>query len=148
MPALLILLTIRLMRVRCYSELVRLKTFEDRYEYLRLSGTVGRPTFGFDRWINQQFYTSREWRQIRQDIIARDMGNDLAVDGFEIHSRIVIHHMNPMVPADIVGGEDDILEPEFLITTTHATHNAIHYGDAGLLPRPVQERRPGDTKLW
>lgn len=136
------------MRVRRYSELVRLETFEARYDYLRLAGEVGRSTFGFDRWVNQQFYTSKEWRDIRQDIIARDLGCDLAVDGHEIHSRIVIHHMNPMVPADIIGGESDILDPEYLITTTHQTHNAIHYGDASLLPRQVVERRPGDTRLW
>lgn len=136
------------MRVRSYSELVRLETFEERYEYLRLDGVVGRSTFGFDRYMNQQFYTSREWRDVRQEVIARDLGNDLAIDGYEIHARIVIHHMNPMVPADIIGGEGDILDPEFLITTTHQTHNAIHYGDASLLPRQVVERRPGDTKLW
>lgn len=136
------------MRVRSYSELIRFKSFEERYEYLRLSGVVGRPTFGFDRWVNQQFYTSRQWRDIRQDVIARDLGCDLGIEDHEIHARIVIHHMNPMVPADIIGGEDDILDPEYLITTTHSTHNAIHYGDASLLPRPAVERRPGDTKLW
>lgn len=136
------------MKVRRYSELRRLGTFEERFEYLRLNGVVGRPTFGFDRWINQQFYTSREWRSIRQDVIARDWGCDLGAEDHEVHTRIVIHHLNPMVPADIIGGEGDILDPEFLITTSHATHNAIHYGDASLLPRPVVERRAGDTKLW
>lgn len=124
------------------------ETFEDRYEYLRLDGQVGRSTFGFDRWVNQQFYTSRQWRDVRQEVIARDLGCDLAVDGLEIHERLVIHHLNPMVPADIIGGEASTLDPEYLITTTHATHNAIHYGDASLLRRPVVERRPGDTKLW
>lgn len=85
---------------------------------------------------------------MRQDVIARDLGCDLAVEGYEVHQRLVIHHLNPMIPADIFGGEADILDPEFLITTTHLTHNAIHYGDASLLPRPVAARRPGDTKLW
>lgn len=135
-------------RVRSYSELRRLETFEERYEYLRLSGVVGRPTFGFDRYINQRFYTSREWRQVRQDVIARDWGCDLAVEGHEVHERLVIHHLNPMVPADITGGEGDILDPEYLITTRHSTHNAIHYGEASLLPKPLVERRQGDTKLW
>lgn len=136
------------MRIRSYTELVRFETFGERYDYLRLSGVVGRPTFGFDRYVNQKFYTSRAWRQIRQDVIARDWGCDLGVEGRDIHERLVIHHINPMVPADIVGGEADILDLEYLITTSHATHNAIHYGDASLLPRPVVERRPGDTKLW
>lgn len=136
------------MRVRSYAELMRRGTFEERYEYLRLSGEVGRPTFGFDRYMNQRFYTSRQWRDVRQEVIARDWGCDLAVEGHEIHERLVIHHMNPMVPADISGGESEILKPNYLITTRHSTHNAIHYGDASLLVRPVVERRPGDTKLW
>lgn len=136
------------MRVRSYSELMRLSTFEERYDYLQLKGTVGRPTFGFDRYMNQRFYTSKEWRDVRLEVIARDMGCDLAVEGHEVYERLVIHHMNPMVPADIVGGEGDILDPEFLITTRHLTHNAIHYGDVSLLPRQTVERRPGDTKLW
>ena len=136
------------MRIRSYSELMQLDTFEERYEYLSLKGEVGRSTFGFDRYMNQQFYKSRQWRDVRLEVIARDLGCDLAVDGYEIHERLVIHHMNPMVPADIIGGESDILDPRFLITTRHSTHNAIHYGDARLLPRQVVERRPGDTKLW
>lgn len=136
------------MRIRSYSELRRLPTFEERYEYLRLESFVGRSTFGFDRYLNQMFYTSRQWRDVRQDVIARDLGCDLAAEGYEIHSRLVIHHINPMVPADIVGGESDILDPEYLITTSHRTHNAIHYGDASLLPRPIVQRRAGDTKLW
>lgn len=136
------------MKIRSYSELMSYETFEERYEYLRLNGVVGNKTFGFDRWLNQKFYTSREWRDVRQEVIVRDLGCDLGVEGHDIHARLVIHHLNPMVPADIVGGEDSILDPEFLISTQHGTHNAIHYGDASLLPRPVTERRPGDTKLW
>lgn len=134
--------------IRTYSELRRLETFEERYRYLRLVGQVGDPTFGFDRWMNQQFYRSREWRSLRQHIILRDEGCDLAVRGFEIHDRVIIHHMNPMVPQDLVQGNLDVLDPEYLICVTHPTHNAIHYGDESLLPRPLVDRRPGDTKLW
>ena len=134
--------------IRTYSELRRLTDFEDRYKYLALRGSVGRSTFGFDRYINQQFYTSTQWRQIRHHVIARDLGCDLGVEGYEIHDRIYIHHMNPMTVDDIAHGEDSILDPEFLISTTHRTHNAIHYGDERLLPRPLTERRSGDTKLW
>ena len=134
--------------IRTYSELRRLTDFEERYRYLALRGSVGRSTFGFDRYINQQFYTSTQWRQIRHHVIARDLGCDLGVEGYEIHDRIYIHHMNPMTVNDIAHGEDSILNPEFLISTTHRTHNAIHYGDERLLPRPLTERRSGDTKLW
>ena len=134
--------------IRTYSELRRLADFEERYKYLALRGSVGRSTFGFDRYINQQFYTSTQWRQIRHHVIARDLGCDLGVEGYEIHDRIYIHHMNPMTVDDIAHGEDSILNPEFLISTTHRTHNAIHYGDERLLPRPLTERRSGDTKLW
>lgn len=135
-------------RIRTYSELRSIKTFEDRFKYLALHGDVGRSTFGFDRYINQQFYTSSEWRHIRHTVIVRDNGCDLGVDGYEIHSRLVIHHMNPIRVSDISDGDGSILDPEFLITTTHQTHNAIHYGDEQLLPRQLTERRPGDTKLW
>lgn len=137
-----------LVRIRSYPELRRIETFEDRFKYLALKGIVGDSTFGFDRYINQQFYTSREWRQIRHHVIARDNGCDLGIEGYEIHSKLIIHHMNPMTADDIVQGDEDILNPDFLITTTLQTHNAIHYGDERLLPRPFVERRPGDTKLW
>lgn len=134
--------------IRTYSELRRLESFEDRYNYLRLRGTVGASTFGFDRYMNQLFYTSSEWRQLRYRIIVRDNGCDLGIDGYEIHSRPIIHHLNPITVDNIRNGDDAILNPEFLITTTQMTHNAIHYGDESLLPRPLVERRPGDTKLW
>ena len=134
--------------IRSYSELRRLDTFEERYRYLALRGSVGRSTFGFDRHINQRFYTSRQWRQLRNDVIVRDMGSDLGVDGYEIHSKILIHHMNPISVDDIMHGDPDILNPEFLITTTNQTHNAIHYGDERQLPRPFVGRSRGDTKLW
>lgn len=136
------------MRIRCYSELRRLSTLKERYDYLKLNGAVAQSTFGFDRWMNQQFYTSREWRQVRNHIIVRDNGCDLGVDGYEIHQRIAIHHMNPMTVTDISSGDSSILDPEFLIAVAHLTHNAIHYGDERLLPRPLVERRAGDTKLW
>lgn len=136
------------MKIRTYSELRRLDTFEDRYDYLQLRGEVGRSTFGFDRYLNQRFYTSREWKQVRNQVIARDEGLDLGIDGYEIYDRIIIHHMNPMTVDDIQHGDDDILDPEFLITTTHDTHNAIHYGDRNLLRQPLVERHRGDTKLW
>lgn len=134
--------------IRSYSELSRIETFEDRYHYLQLRGEVGWATFGFDRYMNQQFYRSREWRHIRQFVIARDSGCDLGIEGYEIFDRIYIHHMNPMTVEDIEHGNNDILDPEFLISTTHKTHNAIHYGDESLLPRPHVDRRPGDTTLW
>lgn len=133
---------------RTYSELRRLGTLEERYKYLALREKVGRSTFGFDRYINQQFYTSTQWRQLRHHIIARDNGCDLGLDGYEIHDRVIIHHMNPMTPENIEHGDSSILDPEFLISVTLRTHNAIHYGDESQLPRPLVTRRTGDTKLW
>lgn len=136
------------MRTRSYSELSLIDSFEDRFEYLSIRGSVGESTFGFERYLNQQFYRSTEWRKVRQVVIARDLGMDLGIDGHEIHDRIIIHHMNPMSIEDVEHGNEAILDPEFLITTTHLTHNAIHYGNASLLPKPFVERRPGDTRLW
>lgn len=134
--------------IKTFSELRRIQTFEERFRYLKLGGVVGASTFGFDRYLNQDFYRSREWKYVRNHVIARDLGNDLGVDGYEIHDRIIIHHMNPMTVNDIEQGGEAILDPEFLITTTHRTHNAIHYGDERLLPQPVVERSAGDTRLW
>jgi hypothetical protein len=134
--------------IKNYTELSRLYTFEDRYEYLRLQGIVGKTTFGFDRWMNQRFYGSIQWRQLRNHIIARDLACDLGIEGYEIYKELVIHHMNPITADQIHHGDGDILDPEFLITTSHRTHNAIHYGDARLLPRLPIERRAGDTRLW
>jgi hypothetical protein len=134
--------------IRSYSELRRLSTLKERFEYLKLSGRVGQTTFGFDRYVNQQFYRSSQWRQVRHQIIVRDNGCDLGVEGYEIHNGLYIHHMNPMTLADISSGDERILDPNYLITVTHMTHNAIHYGDERLLPRQLVERRPGDTKLW
>lgn len=131
-----------------YSELARLHTFEDRFEYLKLGGGVGRATFGFDRHINQRFYSSHQWHEVRNYVIVRDEGCDLGVIGREIHVEPLIHHMNPMSVADIVNGESWILDPEFLITTTRMTHNAIHYGGVDPYPAVVTARTPNDTKLW
>jgi hypothetical protein len=134
--------------IRSYSELRRIDGFLDRFKYLSLQGRVGDATFGFDRYINQMFYRSREWRDIRSYVITRDDGCDLAVPGHEIFDRPLIHHMNPLLFEQIVHGDDSILDPEYLILTSHQTHNAIHYGDEKLLPRPFVERKRGDTKLW
>jgi hypothetical protein len=136
------------MKIRTYSELILESTLEARFHYLALRAAVGVSTFGFDRWINQQFYTSLEWRTVRNHVIARDEGLDLGVPGYEIHDKVIIHHMNPMTVDDLEHGDSSILDPEFLITTSHRTHNAIHYGDESLLPQELVERRPGDTKLW
>lgn len=136
------------MLTKCYSELIQIESFEDRYEYLKLGGSVGRSTFGFDRYINQGFYTSSEWRGVRRHVILRDNGCDLGVLGYEIHVELLVHHIHPMTSDDIIHGEPWIFDPEFLITTSHNTHNAIHYGDRSLLPRPFRERVIGDTKLW
>lgn len=135
-------------QTRSYSELVELPTFIERFRYLKLGGGVGSATFGHDRWMNQQFYRSREWRQLRQHVIARDLGCDLGVEGYEIFDRVYIHHMNPMQVEDIEHGDESILDPEFLISVTHRTHNAIHYGTEEILPKPFVERRPGDTVPW
>jgi hypothetical protein len=134
--------------IRSYSELRRLGTFEARFDYLELHGQVARSTFGFDRWMNQQFYTSRLWHLARDEVIVRDHGCDLGVRGHDIHVGLLVHHMNPMTMRDIENGEEWILNPEYLITTSHRTHNAIHYGNRNLLPRTVVARRPGDTTLW
>lgn len=134
--------------IRSYSEMKQFDTLEDRFEYLALRSSVGLATFGFDRWLNQQFYSSRAWKQARQRVVVRDNGCDLGVDGYDIHSRIIIHHMNPIDAEQLAQGDESVLDPEFLICTTHNTHNAIHYGDRNLLPKQLVERRMGDTKLW
>lgn len=136
------------MKIRTYSELRRLETFEERYSYLRLQGSLGAKTFGFDRWINQRFYKSMEWLRVRDQVIARDYGCDLGIPGFEIYSGLIVHHMNPITKDDIEHSEEWIIDPEYLITTSLRTHNAIHYGDETLLPRGPVERKAGDTTLW
>lgn len=136
------------MSIKTYSELIALPTFEERYRYLRLSGNVGEETFGFDRYLNQVFYRSQRWKDIRDYVIIRDNGCDLGVEGYEIHGRILIHHMNPITVRDIERESEFLLDPEYLITTVHNTHNAIHYGDESLLITAPIERRPNDTCPW
>lgn len=136
------------MKIRSYRELKRLETFDERFDYLSLKGVVGETTFGFDRYLNQQFYRSREWRLLRDEIIVRDEGCDLGIPGYEIHSKLLIHHMNPLTKDQIIHHDQDLVDSDFLITTTIQTHNAIHYGDKKLLPKLFVERRRGDTKLW
>lgn len=135
--------------VRTYSELSRLQTFEDRLDYLMLAGRVGQDTFGFDRYFNQKFYRSAEWRHIRNYVITRDLGCDLGVEGYEIQAqRVLIHHLNPITLDDLDSHSDQLLNPEFLITTTHSTHNAIHYGvKESQFPKQA-ERTPFDTCPW
>lgn len=133
---------------RSYHELERLDTFDERLEYLTIGGQVGWETFGFDRHINQRFYRSWEWKRARDQVITRDYGCDLGVSGFEIYDEILIHHINPMDVSDIINGEPWIIDPEYLITTTRKTHNAIHYGSGTPYPKVVTERSPGDTTLW
>jgi hypothetical protein len=136
------------MMIRTYSELITLPTFEERYQYLRLEGRVGADTFGFDRIFNQRFYTSSEWRSVRNHVILRDNGCDLGVEGYEIHGRIIIHHLNPVTLEDIERNVAKLLDPEYLISTTHDTHNAIHYGDESLIVKPPIERSRNDTCPW
>ena len=131
-----------------YTELSRFYTFDDRFDYLKLKGVVGESTFGFDRHMNQTFYRSTEWKRVRNHVIARDLGCDLGVEGFEIHDAVYIHHMNPMTPEQIEKGDADIFNVEYLISVSFRTHNAIHFGDASMLPKPFVPRRPGDTRLW
>jgi len=134
--------------IKTFSKLKRLNSFKDRYEYLKLDGIVGEDTFGRDRRLNQVLYKSSEWLDIRNHVIVRDKGLDLGCRGYEIFDHVIIHHMNPISISDLLNFNPDILDPEFLITTSPATHQAIHYGDKKLLPRLAQVRKPGDTRLW
>lgn len=136
--------------IRTYSELILLPTFKERFEYLKLNGEVGVDTFGFDRYMNQRFYQSREWKSVRDEVIIRDLGCDLGIDGFYINGeRPIIHHMNPITVNDISTISDFLMNPEYLITTTHRTHNAIHYGDDSVVKsKELVERKPNDTCPW
>lgn len=136
------------MSIRTYSELITLPTFEERYRYLRLGGRVGEDTFGFDRYLNQMFYCSKEWQEIRDYVIVRDNGCDLGIADREIHGRILVHHMNPIRAEDIVKRSKFLLDPEYLISTVKATHDAIHYGDESRLILAPIERRKNDTCPW
>lgn len=136
-------------RPRNYFDMRRLNTFEERFKYLQCGGQVGLETFGYDRWVNQRFYKSREWRNARDKVILRDNGCDLGIPGYEIQGRLYIHHMNPITLEDITDGNDDIFNPNFLVCVSFDTHQALHYGDELLLPKyELEERLPGDTKLW
>lgn len=134
--------------IRTYSELITLPTFKERFNYLQLSGVVGEETFGFDRYINQEFYRSQKWKRVRDFVIIRDQGCDLGVEGFEIYGKILIHHMNPITTKDIQNFTDYLTNPEYLISTALQTHNAIHYGDESLLVAEPIERTPYDTCPW
>lgn len=136
------------MKIRSYSELRRLATLKERFDYLSMRKGIGIETFGFDRWINQEFYQSKEWKTFRRDIIARDNGNEMGLDGYPIKGLIVVHHMNPLTEEDIVNSTDALFNPENVICVSDRTHRAIHYGDFGLLPQPLIERKPNDTIPW
>ena len=137
------------MNFRTYSELVTIPTYKERFEYLRLAGAVGQETFGFDRQLNQMLYQrSRRWKNARDQVIIRDNGCDLGIIGYEIYDKILIHHMNPITLDDVLNDRDWIYDPEFLICTTHNTHNAIHYGNVNLLTLGPIERAPNDTCPW
>lgn len=135
--------------IRTYSDLIQLPTFEERFNYLKLDGIVADETFGFDRYLNQKFYRSKEWRRLRDEIIVRDNGCDLGVEEFPIYGKIIIHHMNPISPRDILDLTDYLMNPEYLISTVLGTHNALHYGDESQIPyKELVERIPNDTCPW
>lgn len=136
------------MSIKTYSELIQLPTFEERFQYLKLSGAVGKETFGFDRYLNQNFYRSAAWKRIRDQVIVRDNGCDLGIDDRIIYGKILIHHMNPINDRDILDLTDILLNPEYLICVSHLTHNAIHYSDESLLPREPIVRFKNDTCPW
>lgn len=135
--------------MRTYRELIKLPTFEERFRYLELKGMVGEETFGYDRWLNQRFYRSPEWKHIRDQVILRDNGCDLGIEDRQIFGRVLIHHMNPIKQKDITGFSDILMNPEYLICVSHETHNAIHYGDESLIiPSEPLERTPFDQCPW
>ena len=136
------------MIIRTYSELIKLPTFEERFQYLKLDGDVGVETFGFDRYLNQAFYSSDEWKSIRNQVIIRDNGCDLGIEGREIYKRIIIHHMNTITKEDLLYRTEYLLNPEYMICTMKNTHDAIHYGDENLLFKEPVERKPNDTCPW
>lgn len=136
------------MMIRTYSELQRFETIEDRYKYLKLDGIVGEETFGFDRWLNQIFYKDPRWLEVRDIVIDRDNGCDLGVDGYDIHTKILVHHMNPVTKEDLLYNFDKLINPEFLICTSKRTHDAIHYGNLDLLPPQPVIRTKNDMCPW
>ena len=134
--------------IRTYTDLIAIPTFVERFKYLKLMGSVGADTFGYDRYLNQIFYTTREWRHLRDQVILRDMGRDLAMEGYEIHGKLYIHHLNPISKDDIIERSEYLMNPEFLVCTSFETHNAIHYGNADNLRSVPIERRANDTCPW
>lgn len=134
--------------IRTYSEMIKLPTFEERFEYLRLNGQVCEDTFGFDRYLNQRFYTSDQWRRIRDKVIFRDDGLDLAMEGHTIYGKIIIHHINPIRKEDVLGRSDYLLNPDYLVCVSENTHRAIHYGDINQIPKDFVERSKNDTCPW
>ena len=134
--------------IRTYSEMITLKTYEERFDYLKIGGQVGLETFGYDRYLNQILYNTKQWKKFRREIIIRDNACDLACEGYEINYRILVHHVNPITVEDIINRNPMIFDPENAITTTHRTHNAIHYGDKNLLILQPMERTPNDTCPW
>lgn len=136
-------------KIKTYSELIKLNTFEERFKYLEIGGHIGIESFGFNRYLNQNFYRSYEWQRLRDRIILRDNGQDLGVDGYPINGKIMIHHINPITIEDVLDRNPDIFNPEYLICVSHQTHNAIHYGDDSYANRySVVERKPNDTTPW
>ena len=136
------------MIIRSYIDLIKIPTFEGRFEYLKLNGQVGKDTFGFDRYLNQSFYRSDEWRRLRNYVIKRDLGCDLGVPDREISGRVYVHHMNPITAEDILKHSVFLVDPDYLVCTSKLTHDAIHYGDKGLLEDAYVERKPFDTCPW
>ena len=133
---------------RCYSDLIKLKTFEERYEYLKFSSKIGEATFGYERYLNQMFYGSPEWKAFRRDVIIRDNGMDLGLEGYDITDRIEVHHINPITPEMIERNDPKLMDMDNVICTSSRTHKAIHYGDKSLLPKDPIERKPNDTCPW
>lgn len=134
--------------IRTYTELSKIRSFRERYEYLRLGGTIGQSTFGWHRYMNQVLYASKKWKKARDEVIIRDDGCDLAHPDYEIRGKLIVHHMNPITIDDLEYERDIVFDPELLICTSDRSHNAIHYGDETLLPQLPIERRPGDTCPW
>lgn len=134
--------------IRTYSELITIPTFEERFRYLKMDGAVGKETFGFDRYLNQMFYKTAEWKRVRNEVIVRDMGCDLGIEDRVLHGRIMVHHMNPITAKDITNRSDYLLNPEYLICTCKRTHDAIHFSDESILFTEIIVRRPGDTCPW
>lgn len=134
--------------MKTFKELSKLVSFDERYNYLKLKGVVGESTFGYDRYLNQILYNSKRWKRSRDEVIIRDNGCDLGIDGYRIYGRIIIHHMNPITIEEVELEKDNVFDPEFLICTMFETHNAIHYGDSSLLRQPIIERKRNDTCPW